>query len=371
MSKLKALVVDDTIIYRKILTQAVEDTGLCHVEKTAPNGVLALEWLKQKSFDVVLLDVFMPELDGIETLKRIKKDYPSTAVIMISGDGNESVQNTVKALELGAMEFIMKPSGSDQDKNMQSITRTLKILFAQIQIHKYEYVSDKKKTKPEAGKRAKQSIDVSPVKPARIPIRKVENFGTPDLILIASSTGGPIALEKIFTKIQQPINKPVLVVQHMPRHFTKVLAESLKNKSGLNIVEAQDQQEVKSKEIVIAAGGLHMITVSENNKKILRLLDTPMVNGVRPAADVLFKTISEEYKGQRILVVVLTGMGNDGMRGIQQLKKSCNVHCISQSEESCVVYGMPRSVEEAGLSDEVLHLDDIAQQVLKITGSGR
>ncbi|SDY22722.1 chemotaxis-specific protein-glutamate methyltransferase CheB [Tindallia californiensis] len=367
MTKLKALVVDDTIIYRKILTQAIEDTGLCVVDKTAPNGMIALEWLQQKPFDVVLLDVFMPVMDGIEALKQIKKEFPAMAVIMISSDGEDSVQNTVKALELGAMEFIMKPSGGDQTKNIQSITRTLKILFAQIHMHKYEKGNiDKRKTSiMDADKKTNHNIKKAERKQAYIPYSLNKRI-KPDIILIASSTGGPVALESIFKKIEEPINKPVLIVQHMPKHFTKVLANSLKSKSGLNISEVEDKQEISSKEVIIAAGGSHMIVVSEKGKKTLRLLETPMVNGVRPSADVLFKSVAKEFNGYKILVVILTGMGNDGMRGVQELKKRCEVYCISQSEESSVVYGMPRSIEEAGLSDEVLHLNDIPERIVNM-----
>ncbi|SFH51627.1 two-component system, chemotaxis family, response regulator CheB [Tindallia magadiensis] len=367
MVKLKALVVDDTIIYRKILTQAVEDTGLCVVDKTAPNGMIALEWLHQKPFDVVLLDVFMPIMDGIEALKRIKKEFPSIAVIMISSDGKDSVQNTVKALELGAMEFIMKPTSGDKTKNIQSITRTLKILFAQIHMHKYEKGTiDKRKTSIlDADKKINEDIRKAKKRELNAS-HSLNKRIKPDIILIASSTGGPVALENIFKAIKEPMTKPVLVVQHMPKHFTKVLANSLQSKSGLNISEVKNEQEVSSKEVIIAAGGSHMIVASEKGKKILKLLETPLVNGVRPSADVLFKSVAKEFHGYKILVIILTGMGNDGMRGVQELRKRCEVYCISQSEESSVVYGMPRSVEEAGLSDEVLHLRDIPERIVSM-----
>lgn len=199
MEKLKALVVDDTVVYRKVLTKAVEDTGVCEVLKTAPNGAIALDWIKQKQFDVVLLDVFMPELDGIETLKRIKRDYPDMPVIMISGDGNESVKNTVKALELGAMEFILKPTQDDPDKNSATITRTLKILFAQIQINQMGRQQVKERSSDI------ERITVSPKAPNRKmspPVKRRTDWSHADLILIASSTGGPVALEKVMSKIQ-------------------------------------------------------------------------------------------------------------------------------------------------------------------------
>ncbi len=359
------MVVDDTVVYRRVLSQAVEATGLCEVSKTAPNGIIALDWMKQRPFDVVLLDVFMPEMDGLETLKHIKRDYPNTEVIMISGDGSESVKNTVKALELGALEFILKPSQGDQTKNLEAITRMLKILFAQIQI---QQVGSKQRTGTPPGPARRETVVPSAGKGPKVPevpvkARMKTRWHQADLIVIASSTGGPVALEKVTSRLRQPLDVPLLIVQHMPRHFTKVLAQSLDQKSGLTIVEAEEGMFIQSGRAVIAAGGLHMTVAESGGRKVLRLLETDFVNGVRPAADVLFDTMAQFYKGQRLLVVVLTGMGSDGTRGVRRLQEQCEVHCITQNEETCVVYGMPRSIDEAGLSDESLHLEQIAARI--------
>ncbi len=376
VEKLRGLVVDDTIVYRKILTKAVEDTGLCTVIKSAPNGSIALDWMAQKEFDVVLLDVFMPELDGIETLKRIKKDYPHVEVIMVSSDGNESVQNTVKALELGAMEFILKPSRGDQNKNIETITLMLRSLFTQIQIKliaKRPHRGDKNPipTDPITIDRGSSTPGIKtlpdpvvrPVPKMPVTTRKKHTWKQADLILIASSTGGPVALEKVLAKISQPLHVPVLIVQHMPKNFTRVLAHSLDQKSGMTIVEAEEGMEVESGKTIIAAGGYHMVIEDDMGKKKVRLLETDYVNGVRPAADVLFETIGNIYRHQRILVVVLTGMGNDGTKGLQQLSTLAEVYTIIQNEETCVVYGMPRSIDEAGLSDESLAIEEIGARI--------
>ncbi|MEN1759365.1 chemotaxis-specific protein-glutamate methyltransferase CheB [Anoxynatronum sibiricum] len=367
MAKLKVLVVDDTIIYRKILSQAVEDTGLCQVSKTAPNGAIALDWLKQRSFDVVLLDVFMPEIDGLETLKQIKMDYPHIDVIMISSDGSESVKNTMKALELGALEFILKPTGGDENHNIASITRMLKILFAQIQIRQMSRrTSDGESHSNTAHVKANRLLDQRQV-PRQLavqqPTNKQKGSWRADMVLIASSTGGPVALERLFSSLPHELNIPMLIVQHMPKHFTRVLAQTLNNKTRLKVMEAENEMEMNASSAIIAAGGFHMSVVQSGGKRKVQLLDTAHVNGVKPAADVLFKSIAESCQGQRVLVVILTGMGSDGTAGIARMQESCEVYCITQNEETCVVYGMPRSVEEAGFSDESLPIDQIAERI--------
>ena len=367
MAKLKTLVVDDTIIYRKVLSQAVEDTGLCEIPKTAPNGAIALDWLKQRPFDVVLLDVFMPEMDGLETLKRIKLYYPHIDVIMICSDGSESVKNTMKALELGALEFILKPVGDDIDRNIASITRMLKILFAQIQIRQMSgRAAEPQINSPQTAVTHNQLLKKRPIfskEAVEKPVKQKRTWHQADLVLIASSTGGPVALETLLSGIPHELSIPMLIVQHMPKHFTRVLAQTLDLKSPLTVREAVNEEEVNTSGVIIAAGGLHMSVRQIGGKKKIQLLDTPYVNGVKPAADVLFESVADVYQGHRILVVILTGMGSDGTIGIARLKEKCEVHCIVQNEETCIVYGMPRSVNEAGFADESLPIDQIAERI--------
>lgn len=382
VEKLRGLVVDDTVVYRKILTRAVENTGLCEVVKTAPNGSIALEWLEQKAFDVVLLDVFMPQLDGIESLKRIKQQYPHIEVIMISSHGAESVKNTVKALELGALEFVLKPTQGNAERNIETITRMLKVLFAQIQIKKMgrlrsEAVSagtgtggtEPRKTTLVANQsQITESVNHTEIadklRAGKIPAsRKKSTFHEADLILIASSTGGPVALEKVLSQLQEPLKVPMLIVQHMPKNFTRVLAQSLNQKSGLHIVEAEENMLIEPGKVIIAAGGYHMVAEEKDGKKRVKLLETEYVNGVRPAADVLFSSLTQPYQNQRILVVVLTGMGTDGTKGVAKLAEETQVYTLTQSEDTCVVYGMPRSLDENGLTDESLDLDLIAARI--------
>lgn len=315
----------------------------------------------------------MPEMDGLEALKIIKRDFPYVQVIMISSGGPDSALTTVEALEKGAFDFIMKPSEASMEKNMEMIKNHLQMLFTQIQIKKY---SNKTNNKPafQAVEQttAKQLLTSTPqvkIQPAeaKFPQEKRQWIGA-DLIVIASSTGGPNALESIFKGFTSTIPKPMLIVQHMPPEFTKMLAQSLNKSCALNIYEGQINSKITAGEVIIAPGGLHMTVETINNSiKVVKTESTPFVNGVRPAADVLFRSVAKEYAGKNILAVILTGMGSDGMLGVAEIKKSCNCYCLTQSEASSVVYGMPRSAYEAGLSDEVADLKDIADRIKKLS----
>lgn len=188
-----------------------------------------------------------------------------------------------------------------------------------------------------------------------------------DLVVIASSTGGPMALETVLSQLPKDIKVPILIVQHMPPEFTDVLAQTLSKKYNLEVKEGSDGDVMKPGRILIAPGGMHMVVSSAKGfGNEIHLLDTAYVNGVRPSADVLFHSVAKEYRGKNILAVVLTGMGSDGTQGIREMKEECNCHCITQSESTCVVYGMPKCVYEAGLSDEVGDLKEIAFRMYQI-----
>ncbi|MDU2065986.1 MAG: CheB methylesterase domain-containing protein [Sporomusaceae bacterium] len=184
-----------------------------------------------------------------------------------------------------------------------------------------------------------------------------------DFILIAASTGGPAALNEVCSGLPDRISCPVLIVQHMPPDFTRLLAGSLSKVCKLPIEEATNGQTVLPGHILVAPGGWHMTVKNERGRKTVELLNTPLVKGVRPAADVLFDSIARSFPRQKILAVILTGMGNDGLDGVRRMKEACNCYCLAQSEESSVIYGMPRSVVDAGLADEVIHLKDMAKRI--------
>lgn len=188
----------------------------------------------------------------------------------------------------------------------------------------------------------------------------------PDIIAVASSTGGPSALRKICAGLSDQIKIPIVIVQHMPKGFTHSFAESLNVISKLKVKEAEDGDRLEGGTIYIAPGGVHMKVIEGIRSRKIRFSDGPSVNGVKPAADILFESLAEVYRGKTILSIVVTGMGKDGAIGVSKMKSLSNCYCITESKKTAVIYGMPRAVYEAGDSDEEVNLEDIATRVNKI-----
>lgn len=367
MNKISVLVADDSSIYRDVLSKAVENTGVADVKFLASDGQMTIDWLKKETVEFVLLDVFMPKMDGIEALKRIKKDYPGIEVIMITSDNLYSAELTMEALNNGAIDFIIKPPNADHQKSVDIIRAHLQKLFTQLRFKKLRTIAgNKSKEIKLRGFRKENVIENNSVK-----IFDPSKFDNVDLILIAASTGGPSALEKIFKGFESDFNKPVLVVQHMPPKFTRSLADSLNRKCKLRVKEGCDNDLVQKGQIIIAPGGFHMLIEHEGSDFRIKTQTTSYVNGVRPAADILFSSVANLLQNRNILVVILTGMGSDGKKGVLQLKQKCNCYCITQSERTCVVYGMPKSVCESDLSDEMVDIEDISRRIQEISkGNG-
>lgn len=365
MEKLKVLIVDNSIFYKKILSQAIESTGLGHVEHTASNGALALERLQQRPTDVVLLDLFAPKMNGTEILETIRKEHPGVFVILFNPGGSNDPA-AMRALEMSVLDVIQKPPVMDAEKSTENIKHQLQGLFAQIMTRKYTSLSPNVShfsgpTKP---------VSHSPSVPAR-QTKKKKTLSGVDLVVIASSTGGPSALETVCKSLPMDFNKPILVIQHMPVELTKKLAQSLEKKCSLPVFEAKEGDLVKPGQVMIAPGGFHMtVQPATTSDNVIKLDSTSPVNGVRPAADVLFRSVANAYRGQRILAIILTGMGSDGMLGVEEIKKTCDCYCLAQSEKTCTVYGMPKSVVDAGLSDEVIDLNAVPNRIVQIA-SGR
>ena len=381
MKKLNVMIVDDSALFRKFLSDAVEKTGAAIVQAVAVDGNECLSILKQKIPHVVLMDINMPGINGLDVLRHIKEKYEDIQVIMISSADNSDKALTVKALEMGALDFISKPKGSNWERNLSNISSYLKVLFNYIIINKFYRVPSKERPTKISAKESlvidkKESIaaekkdcfvDDRKKKHESEEIQKIVKSASKysvDLILIASSTGGPKALYDVCSKLPADLGVPVLIVQHMPADFTTIFANSLNNISKLKVSEAKDGDIPRAGHIYIAKGGKHMtVTKSPSNTMTIKLEDTPTVNGVKPAADVLFKSLAEEFFNLNMLAVVLTGMGKDGTDGLRELKKKAKCYVITQSERTCAVYGMPKSVYEANLSDEVLDIQDIASGI--------
>lgn len=374
MEKLKILVAEHSVINRRLITETVNTTDYGIVLHSASNGQIAVEWLQQVAIDVVLLDSHLINESGINHVQFIKEKYPSIEIIIMSDKDPKSAEVTLEAMNNGALDFILRPVGKEVGSMDVNIKNELEAIFAQIKVKHYlpggSSVMNNVLNSNTADNNALNSGNAVGIfgetNRATIASRK-KSLGNIDVILIASSTGGPSALETICRQLPADFNKPVLVVQHMPPEFTHVLAETLDKKYSAKVIEGKAGDSVQNGQIIIAPGGFHMALEDSNEKgKSIKLLDTPFVNGVRPAADILFQSAAKIYKGRNVLAVILTGMGNDGTKGLRELKESCNCYCITQSESSCVVYGMPKCVFEAGLSDEVSHLDDIAFRIYQM-----
>lgn len=360
--KLDILIVDDSIVYRKALFEAVEKTGISGDIKAISRGELALEWLKNKKADVILLDLYMPEMTGLEVLDAVKRDYPEIDVIMISSKDSDEKENVMKALSMGAFDFIFKPTSGDSQSNIIKIKNTLRILFYSI-IQKRS-LNLKSEYIHEANKEKKSFLENEGV------VKSKNYFQNPFLILIACSTGGPSALENILSNKLLDVQSPILIVQHMPEDFTESLAKSLNSKSHMNVKEAEDMEVCEKGKVYIAKGGYHMEIKNKYGNPYIVLNKDSAVNGLRSSADKLFTSVANNFSGKKILAVVLTGMGNDGLLGVRELKEKCDCYCITQSEESCLVYGMPKSVENEKLSDESIDLESIAKRIFEINNKG-
>ncbi len=367
--KIRVVIADDTALYRKILSMAVEKIPSAQLVGSAADGIAALDVLKRTPADLVLLDVCMPRMDGVEALKEIHKLYPQTAVVMLSGVTSADADTTVEALEIGALEFIPKPKTKGLDESMSSLSHELTRIVRLLKIRKIsQRISRRVPTsKPVAHVTSPLAAKATPVVPA--PRRKFVNFDSSrSIIVIGVSTGGPNALNQLMALMPKQIGRPILIVQHMPPFFTASLASFLTKKTGHNIVEASDGETVQPNTVYIAPGGKHMVLKKQSEVgggyKLCMNEDAP-VNSCRPAVDVLFKSVAEQYSGS-VLSIILTGMGEDGADGVATLKRSANCYSLAQDEDSCVVYGMPRAIAEKGLADEVLPLNQIASRVSEL-----
>lgn len=365
---LKVLVVDDTVTYRRILTDVVNSIPGAEVLGTASTGKIALARMRQDLPDMVLLDLVMPDMDGLEILTRIREEFPDVGVVMISGSTGAQAADTVRALELGALDFISKPEDRDPGKNFDELKKNLRpllTLFVTRQPVKGIIPRVRQENKKEETERNADPLWVSPGANRAI--------HPESLLLIGVSTGGPNALNEVIPKLPASFGLPILIVQHMPASFTASLAEHLTRKSSIEVKEAREGDLLMPGNAYIAPGGRHMVVRckprdnSGRSRIVIGLDDGPPVNSCRPSVDVLFNSVAE-CNIQRTLAVIMTGMGEDGMAGVQALKeKGC--YCLAQSEESCVVYGMPPAVIEAGLVDEIVPLERIVYRICKIVGS--
>ncbi|MCK5659754.1 MAG: chemotaxis response regulator protein-glutamate methylesterase [Methanosarcinales archaeon] len=371
---IRALVVDDSAFMRKVISDILNQDPNINVIATARNGQDAVEKVERLKPDVVTLDNEMPVLSGLNALGYIMSECP-TPVVMLSSVDEKAADITLTAFEYGAVDFIQKPSGSislDIGEMADHIRAQVKIA-ASVDLRKLGFMEEhvKKTVKPKAVKK----VDVASTKTTKKAVSANGTAPTPvytrKILAIASSTGGPRALEQVIPKLPRNLNAAVLVVQHMPAGFTASLSQRLDSQSELRVKEAQDGDIVQEGVVLLAPGNYHMeIVQKEVNgimKEVVALNQRPREQGVRPCANILFQSIAPIY-GSNILSVVLTGMGVDGADGVAEIK-SRGGRAISEDQSSCVVYGMPKAIADRGLADSVVPLDMVSNEIVRMLKS--
>ncbi len=347
--KIKVLIVDDSAFMRKSLSIMLESDPNIEIIGVGKDGEEGYNLAKELRPDIITLDVEMPKMDGLTALKLIMKNAP-TSVIMVSSITTDGADATFKALEYGASDFISK----EQSFVSVSITKIKEDLIRKVKnivYHKWNTNNTNRSLLLN-----KQKIDNTTIRSRGI----LPKLGY-TAIALGVSTGGPISLQKVIPLLSENINVPMFVVQHMPPKFTKSLADRLNGMSKVEVKEAEDKEIVKKNVVYIAPGGRHVHLRNFNGSVQILLRDDPETSLHKPSVDNMIQSATKIY-GKKLLSVIMTGMGKDGLESIKELKKMGG-KCIAQDEESCVVYGMPKAIVDAGLADTIEPLEKIANRI--------
>ncbi len=342
MRKIRLFIVEDSILMQKVISDLFANESDFEIVGKAYTGKEALEGIPKVKPDIVTLDVHLPDMDGLNVLKEIMEKFP-TRVVMLSAYTQKGAEITMKSLEIGALDFIPKPSGEislDLYNFKEEIISKIK-MAAEVDLNRYL--------------KTFKGIFVEEV----VSINKI--------VAIVASTGGPKAVMEVMKRLSPDVPAAFLIVQHMPEGFTRSFAERLSWYSRIKTKEAEDGDLIMQGAGYVAPAGFHMVIekVAEKGKERfrIRLDDTPLVNYIKPSADVTLSSLAEVF-GENTIAVVLTGMGKDGLEGAKKIKEKGGV-VIAQDEFSSVVYGMPRAVAEAGVADIVVGLSQIPEEIMK------
>jgi two-component system chemotaxis response regulator CheB len=336
-------VVDDSAFMRKLVSEILSTSGEFRVVGTARNGLDALKQIHALDPEIVTLDIEMPELDGLQTLGYIMSETPRPVVMLSALDSPNGGDLTIRALELGAVDFVHKPSGSPRDSAELLGGRLLEALRAASCVNL--------RGVPMLGRQS--LVDHT--------ARAADNGAATNVVVIAASTGGPRALAEVIPRLPSRLNAAVLVVQHMPAGFTTSLASRLNAMSQLGVTEAHHGDRIEHGRVYVAPGGMHMRVIDVAGVPVIALDQTPPIWGVRPSADPLFRSVAQRF-GASVVGVVLTGMGRDGAEGLRAIRDRGG-YAIVQDKATSIVYGMPQAALATAGADRTLPLADIAIEI--------
>ncbi|MGA1986442.1 MAG: chemotaxis response regulator protein-glutamate methylesterase [Candidatus Sulfotelmatobacter sp.] len=351
IKKKRVLLVDDSVVVRKALSLAIAQDPDLEVAGTAVNGRVALANFPSLKPDIVLLDFEMPEMDGLATVRELRKIDPRVPIIMFSWLTERGAAVTLEALSLGATDYVTKPSNSDMAATVEAISREL--------IPKIRALCHLSEAHNRLAPAATTALNAPPLtNPHRRPL-----LFPVQVVAIGVSTGGPDALARLLPVLPANLPVPIVIAQHMPPIFTSLLAARLAAKSPLPVRECVSGEPLTPGCAVIAPGDSHMVVSQENGILLLKTHQGPKENFCRPSVDVLFHSVASVF-GSRALAVVLTGMGQDGLKGCEALRRS-GARIYVQDEASSVVWGMPGFVARSGLADKILPLDQIGAEIVR------
>ncbi len=355
MSKIRVLVVDDSAIYRKVITDVLSGQPEIEIVGAAANGKIALEMIEKEKPDLLTLDIEMPVMTGLEVLQELNRMKSPVKAIVLSGLTHEGAKATIQAMGLGALDVVLKPNADSYQAGAKELKQ---VLLPRVKAIGAGLIN-----------RTRTVGVASPPHPSAVATPSRRRKGAYGIVVIGVSTGGPPALTRLLPKIPADLGVPIVIVQHMPPMFTKSLANSLDQVCPFDVLEAEGGMVLKPGQALIAPGGKHLKLVSSGAKVMTKVTDDPPENACRPSVDYLFRSVAEVY-GEETLSVIMTGMGSDGTLGARFIKsKGGTLFC--QDEASCVVFGMPKALVENGDADAVFPLDKLAAGIQQSVKAGR
>lgn len=391
----KILIIDDSALMRRVISDIINEGNDYEVAAIAKDGLEGFDMIVSNPnlYSAIILDINMPKMNGLELLQKLQKNHIEQTVIVVSTVAKEGAKETIQALEYGAFDFVTKPEnyfetkGNDFKKRIHDMLNIATSSRASVERTKpavsritqsgsklssslTSRLSSDKKASNDAISALRKRNEAYDTLPPKVNPAKFTNIksGTRKVVALACSTGGPKSLQQVIPMLPKNLDAGVVLVQHMPAGFTASLAARLNEISDINVKEGADGDVIQKGWVYIAPGGKHIKVVKKAAEYVIKLNDEPPIDGLRPCANVMYKSLVQ-CNYDEITCVVLTGMGADGTEGIKALSAGKKkIHVIAQDEESCVVYGMPKAIAQTGLVDEVVPLNKIAETITKNVG---